>query len=132
LANAEAGPLRERFHREIGAQIRWDPGGEIGKAIGCFYLKAQRLGVLLLPPGSLEVHDHFAGYGEGRLWAEILLDHCQRQIDPGSDPRRCIEAVVLVEERVRIDAQFRESTLHVVDEGPMGGDLAPVEESRRG
>src|SRR4051812_18675261 len=55
LTRAEAGARGERLDREIALGMRVDPGHEVGESIGRAHLKLQRLGILLLPAGALEI-----------------------------------------------------------------------------
>src|SRR5438067_2879503 len=107
------------------------PGSEIGEAIGRIALKLQRLGILLLPAGSFQIHDQLPRDRDRDARSEVFLDECQGEVHARRNPTGGEKRSIFHKERVMIYVELRETAGHILGEPPMSRYGAAVEKTRR-
>ncbi len=87
MAGAHAGAGGEGFDAEVFLQVCADVVEQFGKAsLGVAELEQR--GVLRLAAGAAVIHHKLAGDLAGDLFAEVVGDERQREVDAGGDARR--------------------------------------------
>ncbi len=132
VADAHRRAPRERGHREVLGRVVDDPrlqiahrrtirggGGELGRE-------------LRLAAGAAHEHDQPAGDQQRDLAAEIVLDHREREIDPGGHAGRGPQRTIAHEDRIARDRDRRILRRQPIAVGPVGGDRAVIGEAGGG
>ncbi len=88
--------------------------------------------MLRLATGAAVIEDQFTRHRTRQLGTEILLDHAQRQIDPGAHPGRGPDLAVDDEDTVLLHLHLGKFGLQPAGEAPMRGDAPSVEQTGLG
>lgn len=79
---------------------------------------------LHLPAGPFEEHHQLARHAFGDLMPEVLLDQCQRQVEPRRHAGRRARRPVADMDRVLVDGDLRKAPREIFGDGPVRS-LAP-------
>jgi hypothetical protein len=127
MSRRETGALRQNRDGKIAVRIVRDPACQFSQAIVRLSLKPQRLGVLLLPAGPLQINDQLAGYSQRGGWSQIFLDQRQREIDPGGYSSGSVKLPVLQKNGIRLNLQLRKMPYQMVGEPPVSRHAPAIE-----
>ena len=132
VARAQGDQRGEAVHGQVGIRVRVDVVlGEADRPrLGGG--RPDRGGELALTAGPTQEHHEMAGDELRQLGAMVLLDHGQREVDAGGDPRRGPAAAVADPEGVTRHDQFGKLVGETVGVGPVGGDRPGTEHPGRG
>src|SRR5271154_4517601 len=96
------------------------------------HLPAQLDAELRLTAGPLQKKDHASGDIKCGEVVQIVLDHCQRHIDPRGNARGCPDVVRGDKDRVGLDRYCRILALEQVAEGPVRCSHAAIKDAEFG
>src|SRR5690242_17676874 len=105
------------------------PRGQIRESIGRIDLKLERLGILLLAAGALQINDKLTRHGQCDARPEVLFNQSKGEIDTSGDSTGSVEGAVFQVEGVVIDTQLGKTFGDIVSKAPVGGDAAVIKET---
>src|SRR6516164_6073085 len=107
MARTQADALRHDFDGKVFLQIGNEPGREVCETIRRASLELQRLGILHLPAGPLQVDNEIARGRERNAAAKIRLDEGEREINARGYAGGGVDVSVADIDRVRLEPDAR-------------------------
>ena len=125
-------PAGDGVEAEIAGRVGVDERAGGADRVAAGRLGPHRCGELGLASRAAQEHDQPPGDGLGNVGAEVVLDECDREVDPGGHPGRGPDRAVAVVQGVGLDPHGRVPVGQLRRSRPVGGDRAPVQQTGGG
>ena len=133
MARAHAKLFRQFLHTQIALQVGRNPPMQAHQAHVRVSTQGSGLGIersteLGLPGRAPEEHGEISRQLKRDMWAEILFDQAQRQVDTGSGTRARPEIAIVQIQPFGLALQRRVAGLQLFGKFPVGHHLATLEQ----